>query len=262
MRHIAAIAALLLLAFVSPAAAQEQRGITITGSATLSLKPDTARVFFGVVTVAPTLEAARSKNAASMQTVVAALKGLKLPESTTTTKPDGSLETTAGLALRTGDLTVELIYGDHNNRLEPPPIVGYRVTNSATARYTDGDVGKLGATLSRIVDSVLKNGANQIGRVEFSLRDDGEAEQKAMLAALASARLKAEALAKEAGVRIRGVRSIMQASYGYQGLNNFAMNQQGNFGGMGGAGGEATPLMAGALLFNGNVTVVYDIEGR
>lgn len=262
MRHIATAIVILLLALVSPAAAQEQRGITITGSATLSLKPDTARVFFAVVTVAPTLEAARSKNAASMQTVVAALKGLKLPESTTATKPDGSLQTSPGLALRTGDLTVELIYGDHNNRLEPPTIVGYRVTNSATARYSDGDVQKLGATISRIVDSALKNGANQIGRVEFSLRDDGEAEQKAMLAALASARLKADALAKEAGVRIKGVHSIMQASYGFQPFNNYAMNQQANFGGMGGAGGEATPLMAGALLFNGSVTVVYDIEGR
>jgi uncharacterized protein YggE len=261
MRHIAI--AILLLALVSPVAAQEQRGITITGSATLSLKPDTARVYFAVVTVAPTLEAARAKNAASMQSVVAGLKGLKLAESTTTTKPDGSLQTTPGLALRTGDLTVELIYSDRNpNRLEPAPIVGYRIVNSATARYTDGETQKLGATISRIVDTVLKEGANQIGRVEFSLRDDGEAEQKAMLAALASARLKADALAKEAGVRIKGVHSIMQASYGYQPFGNNAMSQQANFGGMGGGGGEATPLMAGSLLFNGSVTVVYDIEGR
>lgn len=259
MKHYWIIPALgcALVAAPAPARAQgNERTINVTGSATLSLRPDTGRLTFSVVTVAPTLEAARNQNAAAMQKAMVALRGLGLPESRTTTRSDGSLETTPGLALRTGDLSVSLIYSDATNRLEVQRILGYRVTNTAVARFTDRDSDKLGAVMSRIVDTALKSGANQISSVEFSLRDDGEAEQRAMVAALANARLKAETLAREAGVRLRGVRSISQASYGFQ-VANFR-NQQGGFGG--GMGDSETPLVAGSLLFNGSVTVSYDIS--
>lgn len=251
--------ACLIAAAPLPARAQNnERTINVTGTATLSLKPDTGRLHFGVVSGAPSLDAARSQNAAAMQKVMAALKALGLPESRTTTRSDGSLETSPGLALRTGDLSVELIYSDVTNRVEPPRIIGYRITNSAVARYNDADADRLGSTMSRIVDAVLKSGANQISRLEFSLRDDGDAEQRAMVAALANARLKAETLAREAGVRLRGVRAITQTSYGYQPRAYFT-NQQGGFGG---AGEADTPLVAGTLLFNGSVTVSYEISGQ
>ena len=251
------LTAVLTLLLALPAAAQQERTINVTGSATLSLKPDTGRLYFGIVTVAPALEAARSQNAAATNKVIAALKALNLPESRTTTKPDGSLETTPGLALRTGDLSVELIHAEQQTRLEVPRILGYRITNSAIARFNENDADRLSSVMSRIVDTVLKSGANQISRVEFSLRDDGEAEQRAMIAALANARLKAEILAREAGVRLRGVRAISQATYGFQ-PRSYVMNQQGGFGGES-AGGD-TPLIAGNLLFNGSVSVSYDIS--
>jgi uncharacterized protein YggE len=77
-----------------------------------------------------------------------------------------------------------------------------------------------------------------------------------MVAALANARLKAETLAREAGVRIKGVRSISQTTYAFQ-PRSYMLNQQGGFGG--GAEALETPLVAGNLLFNGSVQVSYDI---
>ena len=245
----------MLLCSAAVAAETPSKTLTVTGRSTLSVMPDTARVQYGVVTVATSLDEARSSNAVAARRVTDALKALKLPESKTTTRSDGTLQTTTGLAVRTGDVRVELIYDEPRTPTRLPSVLGFRVVNSSVARYHDDDPGKLSATAARIFDTVLKAGANQVGGVEFSLRDEAAAQERALAAAVANARRRAELLAREGRVRIQGVRSISETDYGFP---REALSNQAGF-----AGGEAdvaTPLQAGALLYHGSVTVVYDLE--
>ncbi|HTE17106.1 MAG TPA: SIMPL domain-containing protein, partial [Armatimonadota bacterium] len=55
------------------------RSITTSGTATVSTTPDSARIFFGVRTTAPTVQAARDQNEARLRKFRSALAALKLP---------------------------------------------------------------------------------------------------------------------------------------------------------------------------------------
>ncbi|MBI3910344.1 MAG: SIMPL domain-containing protein [Armatimonadetes bacterium] len=262
--RLAFFAALLSSLIAAPASADNsRRTINITGQATLSVTPDTARLLFAVVTISPRLETARAENAAAMRRVLEALRDLKLPPMKTTTRPDGTLETSPGLDLQTGSVDVQPLDAERRSRTEPRAIVGYQITNSAVARYHDPNSDKLAATMSRILDTVLENGANQVSEMELFLRDDEAAKQKALVAALANARRRAELVAREAGVKIRAVRSIETGySYAARGRalgSDFDLPE--------GAGGalaygirEQTPLVAGTLLFSSTINVTYEIE--
>ena len=97
-------------------AKKEKRTITTSGTATLKIKPDSARVFFGVQTIAKTVKAARDDNNALCKKVIDALTGLKIPD----------------LKLKTADINIELVQAHPANPTDLPPVLGYRVTNSYT----------------------------------------------------------------------------------------------------------------------------------
>lgn len=254
----ALLTACLAAAACSAASADEDpRSISVTGQATLSLNPDTGRLNFSVVTDAPELDSARAQNAAAMRRVIQALQALRLPESRTTTAPDGTLQTSPGLALRTGNVNVEVLRSSRvRGRL--PAIIGYRVSHWAVVRYHEDDPEKLADRMARMLDRVLKNGASHVGSVEFSLRDDGEAQEKALAAALANARHRAETLAREAGVRILRVRSIGEGMAGPYDLTRSSLMNQAALPATPATG--PIPLVPGTLLFTGSVQATYEIE--
>ena len=89
------------------------RTITAIGSATVSGKPDSARVYFGIVTHGNTVAAAHEENARAVGRVQTALLALKLSD----------------LKTRTRNSRVSINYADRDET----KIVGYEVRQSSTA---------------------------------------------------------------------------------------------------------------------------------
>jgi uncharacterized protein YggE len=83
-------------------------------------------------------------------------------------------------------------------------ITGYQVTNELT--ITVDDLSKLGA----ISDTLVHNGANQLGGVEFTIADPKPLTDRARTAAVNDARSKAQTLAEAAGVRLGPLLNIQE----------------------------------------------------
>src|SRR5262249_46371744 len=160
------------------------RTINTAGSATLRVKPDSARVFFSVQTIAPTIKASRADNNAKFNKVTSALQALKID----------------GLKMKTADVSLEPVYNQRN--LEEPNLTGYRVTHQFTVLLTDADAEKLSNDSGRVLDTVLENGANIVQRIVFFKADDTALRREAMAKAVENAVANAKALATGANMKL------------------------------------------------------------
>jgi len=211
----------------------DKRTIQTSGEGTVRIRPDHARVFFGVQTFAPTVKQARSQNATLVKQVTTALTALKIPD----------------MKMKSTDLTVELVQVDGDGRT--PKVVGYRVTNTFTALVNSDQPDKLGGLASRVLDAALENGANIVQRVAFFKQDDNAAKRQALTKAVQDARENAEAMAEGARRSITDVVTIVgQPEYGL-GRSQMMMNSvQSDVG-----GGANTSLMAGEQEVTCSVTI-------
>ena len=189
-RALGALALLTLLA-VPPAVAQEDapRRIVVTGTGEASARPDVAVLSGGVVVQADTASAALAENTRAMNAVLEQLRA-------------------AGLAqedIQTSQFAVTPLYDTRPpdpQRMEPPRIVGYQVSNQVTARVRDID--RLGATL----DALVRAGANSIDGLYFEVADPRQLLGEARDAAVADALAKARRYATAAGVQLGEILAI------------------------------------------------------
>src|SRR5271165_2258690 len=143
--------------------------VRATGEAVVSVKPDQAKIDIGVVTQAPTAQAAASQNAAQTQMVLEKLRG------------------TAGS--KTDIKTISYSVGPNYQYPRDggkPTITGYTATN--TVEVTTDDLGEVG----KLIDAATASGANQIQRLQFGLQDEKPARAQALRAAAREARANAE----------------------------------------------------------------------
>lgn len=148
--------------------------------------PDLAVINTGVVTQALTAAAALSDNAARVKRVIAALKG-------------------AGVAdrdIRTLNISLQPQYRYAENT--PPAITGYQASNSVVVRFRD--IARAGT----ILDSLVREGANQIDGPTLSLDKPEEALDEARADALAKARVRAGFYARLAGLQVDHILSISE----------------------------------------------------
>jgi uncharacterized protein len=183
--------ALLILPAVPAAVAQEEtpRRLVVTGTGEASARPDIAVISAGVVVQADSASAALAENTRAMNAVLEELRA-------------------AGLAqedLRTAQFAVTPLYESSQpdpQRIEPPRIVGYQVSNQVTARVREID--RLGATL----DALVGAGANSIDGLYFDLADPKQVQGEARDAAVADALAKARRYATAAGVELGEILAI------------------------------------------------------
>ncbi len=223
----------------APAAKKEPPTLRTSGTATVRVKPDAARVFFGVQTTAPTIKAARADNNARGRKVMAALTALKIP----------------GLKAKTSDIQVEILYGRHDGN-QLPPIVGYRVSNTFTVLVENNDPARLGEWAGQVLDAALDGGANSVQRIAF-LRKSGlaEARRKALTLAVEDAVANARALAAGAGKgRVEIVSVEDQPVQALPWLGN-RMVQSVNVAVPAGGEGDAAMIVVGELEVTCRVTV-------
>jgi len=180
----ASLASPLVAQAPAPTLAGTRLDILATGE--VSRVPDIARINAGVVTQAQTATAAIAQNAEQMASVRAALRS-------------------AGIAdrdIQTSSLNLNPEFRYEDNR--PPVLTGYRASNDLTVRFRDiRNAGK-------ILDALVAKGANQINGPTLALDKPEEAMNEARVAALKSARDRAQLYATELGKRVGRIVSISE----------------------------------------------------
>jgi uncharacterized protein len=233
--------ALAALAAGAPAARADDapppplpRVVVVTGEGSARTRPDSAEIGAGVVSTAPSAQAALAANSKAMRALLDALKKAGVS--------DGDVQTT--------ELRVSPQWRQPSSRSQTgmaPEIVGYEVTNGV--RVVVDDLDSLGALL----DAALRAGANRLDGVRFSASDPSVPSDRARRAAMADARRRAALYADEAGARLGAVLRVEEAEA--PGFEPRAAR-------MILAEAQAVPTAPGVLDFRATVRVTFALEPR
>jgi uncharacterized protein YggE len=204
--------------------------ITVTGTGTATVSPDTADVRLGVAVSKPTVKEARSVAAARMTAVIAAVKKLGVA--------DKDIQTTS--------ISLQPTY-DYTNNGNPPRITGYSFSNGIAVTVRDLD------QTGDVIDDSLAAGASTLDGVNFRVADPAAAGAQARTDAMTQARASADTLAKSAGVSISGVASISEVATPVPGPIFYPQAA------FAGAADKATPVQPGTTDVTITVTVSYII---
>jgi uncharacterized protein YggE len=145
--------------------------VTVQGSATQRVKPDTVAFTVGVETQAADVRGAFDANARKVEAMIAALKQKGV----------------AAEEIQTSNLDIGAVHSE-----EGRPI-GFRVDNLVTVRRSDP------ASAAELLQVALEAGANQTGSLQFLVADLAATERKGLELAFQDARAKGETLAAVAG---------------------------------------------------------------
>lgn len=242
------------------------QGITVSATETTLIAPDQATVSIGVAISKSTIAEARAIAATTSTAVLAAVRKEGVADEFIKTT-DISLYNagTSGFCLPVvpgslgagGAGTDPGVPGTEpdskaNPSKEPAPAViapepcATAFTFTQTWDVAIKDLDNTGA----VIDAATKAGATSIGSVRFGLADRAGLEASTRLAALAAARVKAEAMAGAYGATLGTVISIAESDtndgYPYGGRDTGAL--------------APTPVSVGTLAISSTVTVTFDLD--
>lgn len=164
--------------------------VSTQGHGEVKVRPDSLSVNVLLQTKDTKLVDARNENNRKTQAIIAALKGLKIPN----------------MKLETQGLNVHPI--NSYEKGEMAKVVGYQVNNGVNVTVTGASPEMLSEYGSRIVDSSLNAGANNVSGLNFFLDDPAPARGEALALAVKDARRNADVMAKAADVTITGIHSM------------------------------------------------------
>jgi uncharacterized protein YggE len=272
------IAMVVALAFAGAAQAEMVTGeatvvprpmLSVNGTGTVQVPPDTVRVTASIITDAATVAEAREKNAQVAQRAMNAVAALEL----------------RNVAMKTADYTMKrvttTVHGNVKANLSDlqvpwnaaglqtsgdmygidiPITLGYEASNSITVRVQGVPPDELSSSAGKIIDALMDAGTNQITSVAYSLEKDSTAARREALAkAVKDAQMTADVVAATAGRKIVGIRSISPSYYPM----DYAQNRVQFAFASGPAGpGEVTPtpLASGLLEVTAQVQVNYELD--
>jgi uncharacterized protein YggE len=201
-------------------------GITVSGRGSVTVKPDMASLQLGVQTMDADAGKARKANDDAMSRVMAALKGQGVAENDITT-------------------TNYSIYPQYDS--DYVKITSYVVTNTVNVKVRD--LKKLGGVISTAVSA----GANSSYGISFDVQDRTAAYNQALAQAMDKAKVRAELMAKECGVKLGRVMTVSESSYS----PGPTVMMDESWGAVKAAG--ETPVSAGQMDITASVNVVYEI---
>ena len=205
----------------------EPRTLTVSGEGDVKAVPDEAQLSAGVVTQAPTAQAALDANRRAMNAVFAELQRQGIPDK----------------SMQTSQFSVSPQYDSRDNTA--PKLTGYQVTNSVFV--TIDDLSRLGAA----IDALVGSGANSMGGISLTVRDPKPLLKLAREAAIRDAVDRAETDAKAAGVTLGRVMTIGDGgSSAPRPIMVRAMAFD----------GSATPIAAGQQTISANVSMTFEIR--
>lgn len=161
----------------TPQEAPSPGWIEVSGTGSVDVAPDRARVTFAMETRAPTADAAAGQNADAMAAVLEALRGAGFE----------------GLELETFGYSLRPEYEATNDRRGTRRIVAYTVLNNVGATLDDVDA------VGRVIDTAISAGANRVGGISFYASDTEDARREALAEAVRSARAEAQVIAASLG---------------------------------------------------------------
>lgn len=173
------------------AAPPESKRVTrvlVTGDSIVNAQPDTAILMISVVTQAKKAIDAQQENAAKSDAVIRAIK---------TAVPAAEVKT-SGYSVQP-----QRVYRENM----PPTITGYEARNTVTV--TLSDLTKVGA----VIDASTQAGANDIGAISFTLRQDRQARDEALSNATREAVSKAQVIARALGGRLMRIVEVQEEGF-------------------------------------------------
>lgn len=191
MRYLIACAALTAVTLVAAGQTVESSPtgtrISASAEATVSVKPDQARVSMAVVTEAPTSQEAGARNAKETEKLLAALKQAL---------GNGGEYKTSGYWV--------------NPQYQTGPRDNNRITHYVARNSVEVTIDDL-AIVSKVIDAAVKAGANNVSALRFSVKDEEGAKTSALVKATSLARQKTDAMANALGLRVQRVVSVTDA---------------------------------------------------
>jgi uncharacterized protein len=225
--------ALVMLVVIGTAYAQQQQPdkhfVRASAEAVVTAQPDRGHISIGVRTQAPTAKVATEQNAAQTTEVIKTLKAIL--------GSNGQIRT-SGYSISPHYETIN--NGTHQN--------GYETSNSV-----DVTVDEL-SLLPQLIDASSSSGANNVGDISFSLKDDSALRNQALAEAGRKAKASAEAIAQALNLHVVGVAN---AESGVSGtpirpmIQNLPIN---------GRMAIATPIESGTLDVRATVTVTLEVN--
>lgn len=224
----------LMAGLVAPALAQQSPPtLTANGEGTENAAPDIAIVTLGVLSQSETARAALDANNEQMEAVIQSIRGESVE--------DKDIQTTG--------FSISPVYNEPSPRSngEPvaPTIVGYQVSNQV--RVVIRDLDKTGSVLDKAVTA----GANQAASISFDIAERDALVNKAIEAAIADAKAKAELMAEAAGVRLVRILSVNAGEGGGAPRFDRVAVQA-----------KAVPVMRGQLGISANASINWEIAPK
>jgi uncharacterized protein YggE len=170
--------------------------ISVTGIASVKVKPDEAVVSLGVETIGKTANGALSANSDAMNKVINALKRLGVKENETSTSA----------------FSISPNYNDSESSSASRKVTGFTVSNSIQIESANIN------NMSKWIDISIEAGANTVNNIAFTLSEKKLADTKINLIkkALDDARRKADIAATALGSEVVGIKSINLGEIGIQ----------------------------------------------
>lgn len=152
-----------------------------SGQATVSVKPDQAKLDVGVVTQAATAQDAAAQNATQVAAVLAQLRNVL-----------GS-----GADIKTIGYSLNATYRYPQGA--PPVLTGYAASNTVEVTMTDLSL------IGRTIDAASQAGANSVQGLQFSVQDEEPLREQALGLATKQAKAHAQAIASGIGASLGAV---------------------------------------------------------
>lgn len=230
------VASLALLLAAGGAPAQEvtvdpEAGfVQVSGTADVSVPADRAHVLFAVETEAQDARSAVRMNAASMEAVIAALRGSGVE----------------GLDLETSGFDLQPQY--ERGPGEVTRIRAYRAQNHVSVTLDDVEA------VGRVIDAATEAGANRVASLRFEARETDQPRLEALRLATEDARQQAEILAATLGLPLGPPLEVHVSSQRTPPVAFAGME-------MAMRAGPATPVEAGDQTVSASVTIKYRLGG-
>jgi uncharacterized protein YggE len=203
------------------------RSITVNAVGKVQAAPDVAYLNVGSTVQAPTAKEALDKATAAVEKIRQALVDAGIPDQDIQTQ---------------GVSTYPIIPPGKEGGDSTADPTGYR--SNVNLQVTINDLSKAGTAL----DAATKAGANQIGGLNYGLKDDSTLRAQALEQAVKQARPKAEAIARGLSLQLGQVVTVVEDPNGYYGGPAAAS----------GKGGDG--LAPGQLTVSVSVRVSYAIQ--
>jgi uncharacterized protein YggE len=206
----------------APKTDQVTREISVSGTGSVTVTPDRAHFSFGVDTKGKTASGALAENAAEMQKVIAALKGAGIDSKD----------------IQTEQFSLSPISND-----EETAVIGYSASNSVSVL-----VRRLGAA-GALIDRAVAAGATQVDGPSLDRADAAALYRKALEAAIADARSKAETIATASGLTLGRATAVSESTQAPPVTEVYKAAA---------ADVSATPIEAGTAAIQATVSVSYE----